>query len=116
MIKKSDAIAVKEAHNLRGGVGRIEMKHFYDEAEFNGLGRLYGLLVVPPGCSVGDHSHIGEQESYYILEGVATYNDNGKEVKLYPGDMALCPDGEFHGVKNEGEVDLKFIALISNTK
>jgi len=116
MIKQSEAMTCKEAHNLRGGVGRIEMKHFYDEAEFNGLGRLYGLLVVPPGCSVGDHSHIGEQESYYILEGVATYNDNGKEVKLYPGDMALCPDGEFHGVKNEGEVDLKFIALISNTK
>jgi len=116
MIKRPDSFTVKQAHNLKGGEGTIHMKHFYDEGDFNGLGRLFGLLVVPPGCSVGEHTHTGEQEAYYILEGVATYNDNGTAATLYPGDIAVCFDGEFHAVRNDGEVDLKFIALISNTK
>lgn len=116
MIKRPTSFNVDHLPNLRGGEGIIEVINFFDAPDFNGMGRLYGISIIHPGCSIGQHTHTGEQEAYYILEGLANYNDNGKDVTLKPGDLSICRDGEFHAIRNDGEVDLKYIALISHTK
>ena len=40
------------------------------------------------------------------------YNDNGNPVRVFPGDTAVCSDGECHGLVNDGDEPLEFIALI----
>lgn len=116
MVKRPASFSQELQPNLRGGEGIIEILNFFDAEDFAGMGRLYGISIIHPGCSIGQHTHTGEQEAYYILEGVATYNDNGREDTLYPGDLSICRDGEFHAIRNDGDVDLKYIALISYTK
>lgn len=116
MIKRSNDFKIDYLPNLKGGEKLTKVLNFFDDADFNGLGRLFGISIIEPGGSIGKHTHTGEQEAYYILDGVATYDDNGISTVLYPGELAICKDGESHGIRNEGNIDLRYIALISYTK
>lgn len=116
MIKKSNDFTVSQIPNLKGGDGVVKIENFFDECDFGGIGRLFGTTIIEPGGSIGEHTHIGEQEAYFILDGVASYNDNGTETKLYPGQLALCRDGESHAIRNDGDSNLRYIALISYIK
>ncbi len=116
MIRKYSEYRIDMLPNLKDGHGTVEVINLFNEEDFAGMGRLYGISIIHPGDSIGRHTHLNEQEAYYILEGVATYDDNGTEVKLYPGDLSICRDGESHAIRNDGEVDLKYMALISYTK
>lgn len=59
--------------------------------------------------------HHGESETYYILQGKALLNDNGKEeVILNTGDVSYTASGEGHSIENIGEEPLRFVALIIN--
>lgn len=116
LIRRHNELRVDKVANLRGGHGTVEVVNFFNEEDFAGLGRLFGISIIQPGDSVGLHEHHGEQEAYFILEGVGTYDDNGTEVKLYPGDLSLCRDGERHAIRNDAATALKYVALISNTR
>ncbi len=98
---------------IRGGNGEAEMHKILNTVdEMYGKGRLFNHMFLAPGNSVGDHMHEGDNEIYYILKGSGMYNDNGTQVRLYPGDTAICNDGETHGMVNDGDEPLEFIALI----
>ena len=38
-----------------------------------------------------------------MLNGVATYDDNGTVVKMFPGDSCICRSGEAHSIANREE-------------
>ena len=98
---------------IRGGKGEAEMhKILNSEEELYGKGRMFNHMVLAPGNSIGEHQHVGDNEIFYILSGVADYNDNGTKVKLYPGDTAICNNGETHAMENNGSEPVEFIALI----
>jgi len=112
MIKKSEDIKEQVLTEFRGGIGDISMFHFMNEQEANGAGRLFVKTIIPPGNSIGEHAHDGDMEAYYILKGKALVMDNGEEVILEAGDCNICPDGDSHGIKNIGEDNLEYIAII----
>ena len=74
--------------------------------------KMYAKIHLDPGCEVGYHYHHGETESYFILTGHGTYDDNGEKQPANPGDLFLCKDGDAHGIKNTGDEELTFMALI----
>ncbi len=74
--------------------------------------RTFAHAILEPGASVGFHIHNGESESYYILSGSGSYNDNGKTISVQAGDVTFTPSGEGHGIENTGDTPLEFIALI----
>ena len=98
---------------IRNGNGDTEM-HLICESvdELYGKGRLFNLMVLAPGNSIGEHTHEGDNEIFYFLEGTGEYNDNGTIVQVHPGDTTICSDGTLHGLKNTGDEPLEFIALI----
>lgn len=69
-------------------------------------------ITLEPGCAIGYHQHVGDCEAYYILEGKALYNDDGEEFEIGAGDSTFCEEGHWHGIKNIGEGNVRFIALI----
>ena len=113
MIKRAGEYNVDHNENMRDGTGIIEMVHLLNKEEFEGAGRLFSELHIQPGDSIGYHIHKNEQETFYILAGEALYNDNGTEVTLKPGDVAICKAGEHHGIKSSGSETLVFIGLIT---
>ena len=84
---------------IRNGNGEAEMRLILNgEEELYGKGRLFNHMFLAPGRSVGDHTHVGDNEIYYFLSGTGTYNDNGVYVKVHPGDTTICNNGELHGL------------------
>ena len=47
-----------------------------------------------------------------IICRTGIYNDNGTKYPVKAGDVTFTPDGKGHGLKNTGDTDLVFMALI----
>ncbi len=112
MIRRSNEYTVEKVEGLKGGKGYVTVVNFFEEEDFLGKGRLYGKSIIKPGNSIGYHTHVGDQEAYFILKGKALYNENGVETILEPGDLAICRDGESHSIEAAGEEDLEYVMLI----
>ncbi len=112
MIKRADEQRVQKTDGLRGGVGITTAINFFEGEECYNEGRLFAINTLPKGASIGYHKHENEFEIYYILSGEGLVNDNGEESVLKKGDAHMCKSGDFHGMVNNGEEDLVFVALV----
>ncbi|MBE8953524.1 MAG: cupin domain-containing protein [Quinella sp. 1Q7] len=104
------------ALNKAGGKGEIFITHLLTQNEMVGKCQMFARVRIPVGASLGVHQHVGNNETYHILQGTAAYTDNGKVYTVKPGDTTFCADGDTHGIENTGNEDLIFIALIISTK
>ena len=103
---------IRREEHMAGGNGHVIIKEILDAEQLNGKCGLYAQVTLEPGCSLGYHEHHGETETYYLTKGAGIYNDNGKEYPVEVGDVTFCAEGNGHGIKNAGEEDLVFVALI----
>ena len=91
-----------------GGEGEIHAQMHVD-----GLNRiLHGIL--PPGSSIGCHTHETSSEIVYILSGTGKVKVEGGEEPLKAGDCHYCPKGHEHSLINDGDEDLVLLAMIPN--
>jgi len=114
MIRRSDDMMSETKANMRGGKGEIQMTHLFQRSEFKGKSRLCARLTLEPGCSIGYHEHVDEDEIYYILKGQAVFTDSTavSEQVLEPGDAAVTLSGESHAIRNDGTETLEILAII----
>lgn len=112
MIKRATDLTPEAVAGLRGGKGSVVMTKLIEGAEFQGKGRLFSRMVLPPGCSIGLHQHTGDVEAFYILSGTGALDDNGTLTTVAAGDVVFTGNGESHAIENLGPDDLVFIALI----
>ena len=112
MLKKSFEMQSVEELCPEDGKGLLKLTKMSDYFEKNTKIRTFAYAELEPGAEVGYHIHHGESESYYILAGSGTYNDNGVNIPIGCGDVTFTPDGSGHGISNTGSGMLKFIALI----
>ena len=98
---------------IRSGNGETEMRKILNSVEeLYGKGRMFNHMILAPGRSIGEHRHEGDNEIFYFLKGSGVYTDNGTPVRVFPGDTAICNDGDTHSLVNDGDEPLEFIALI----
>ena len=69
--------------------------------------------VVAPGGGPPPHLHQFEDESFYMLEGSATFQAGAQTIHAKPGDFIHVPRGTVHSIKNEGSTPAKAIVIIS---
>ena len=112
MIRTEKEMGINHYEHMRGGILSVSAVKFLEAADSYGAGSFFGKAAIPPGGSIGYHEHKGEFEIYYILEGTAKVNDDGKEAVLHPGDMMQCRDGSSHSIENIGDKDLVFLAMV----
>ena len=103
MIKRSNDMTATVKVNMRGGDGQAVVTDILNKGEYQGHARLLGTILLEPGCSIGEHVHENEEEVFYVIEGTATYNDNGKTEILHKGDSCLCLGGQKHSIANREE-------------
>ena len=70
------------------------------------------MVTLPPGSSIGYHQLVGETETYFVVEGNGIFTHNGLESPIGPGEVGLMEVGDYHGIENTGDTDLKMVALI----
>ena len=112
MIMKSEEKSFELRQNMKGGEGSVGVWSF---KPIPGLPKHYRVLCemhINPGCSCGRHTHSGESEIYYVLEGEGVLDDNGVERTVRAGDIGICYDSEFHAISNRSNKLLKVLGIV----
>lgn len=112
MIRKSSEYKVDLREHMRGGDGTVKIENFASADELNSKGRLFGKIILEPGCSIGYHVHEHDAELFYIIRGTAQYTDGDKTVTVSAGDTTVCPAGTGHSIANSSDETVELIALI----
>ena len=61
--------------------------------------------------STRGHRHPGQEEVYFFVQGsgkMIVGEETSEPFNVNPGDVVLIPDGAFHRVINDGEMNLVF--------
>lgn len=112
MIIKSKDMPVSVKEHLQGGSGSVECTVVVPRSSMIHA-RLFNLLRLCKGDSIGVHEHHDEVEYYYILKGEGIVSGpNGDEVANV-GDVVITGWGASHAIRNDGDEDLVFLAVIS---
>ena len=112
MVKRKSEMNEQIKVAIRGGDGQAVVTNILDKGEYKGNARLLGVITLEKDCSIGAHVHENEEEVFYVIEGTAVYNDNGKTVILEKGDSCVCLGGEEHSIANRNDETLKVFAVI----
>jgi mannose-6-phosphate isomerase-like protein (cupin superfamily) len=75
-----------------------------------------GMVTLPIGNSVGEHTTSGNEEMLIILKGkgeVVINNDSNYSIEK--GQIAYIPPDTIHNVVNKGEESLQYIYIVSKT-
>lgn len=113
MVKRQEELHRITKPSPFDGEGEITVRDILDGPDaMYGKGRVFCHTTVHPGAGLGYHVHGNESETYYILKGHGTFNDNGTQVEIGPGDVLYTGDGEGHCISaSQGEA-IEMIALI----
>lgn len=111
MTKAVEREIVKVEH-VSGGAGFILKQPIITGEQLGAHCKMFSEVTLKPGCEIGFHEHHGETETYFLTKGAGVYRDNDVEYPVEAGDVTFCADGNGHGLKNTGEEDLVFTALI----
>ena len=112
MVRKASEMKVEPRENLRGGTGTVEVRHCFAPAEFGARTRLCAKLTLPPGASIGEHAHEGEDEVYVILRGTGIVQEQDGARRVNAGDAVLTGRGASHAVANDGAEPLEIAAFV----
>jgi mannose-6-phosphate isomerase-like protein (cupin superfamily) len=109
------------------------------QLELGGSLVFFHEVTIPPGKIEGTHHHVGSEEVYYIVsgEGIAYMGDGDdptlggypivdrdiygegikkcRELQIKPGKVIYTKSGGIHGIRNTGNVPLKFAAFLYHT-
>lgn len=70
------------------------------------------LTVIPPGVSVGTHTHGSEDEEIYVvIDGTGTVELDGRVTEVGAGDVIINPPGGTHGLVATGQVPLRMVVV-----
>ncbi len=115
MIRTHEGFVHETRKAMKGGTGEVFFEHIWkknSDEEMHSRCRQFSRLTLNPGCSVGMHTHHGEEEIYYILSGKVRTFDHGEWVELHPGDASICRDGETHAMECTGDVPAVYLAVV----
>lgn len=112
MIRKNNDRVITKKEAMRDGPGSVIQKEVVSKEEMCDKARLFTEITLKENCGIGYHVHENEEEVFVITEGKGIYNDNGKEVEVFKGDVMLCKSGEGHAMTNPYKEDLIYTALI----
>lgn len=86
--------------SLHDGIGLCDNRELYKNTDFETPLRFLSQTVVPPGATIGYHTHGEDEEMYVILAGRARMTVNGEVREVRAGDVLLNRRGWSHGLEN----------------
>ncbi len=112
MITRDGEMRAELRENMRGGKGTVKVENWFAPEAFGAKVRLCARLTVPPGGSIGTHSHEAEDEIYIVLSGQGFIIEDNSRTPVSTGDAILTGKGGSHGVENTGTEPLVIAAII----
>jgi len=112
MIRRKGEYEVTFREEMRGGKGTVRIEHFWKRDELRSPTRLCARLILEPGCSIGFHEHVNEEEVFIVARGRGRVIDGDATVEVTEGDTILTGGGAGHAVEAIGDEPLELIAFI----
>lgn len=69
-----------------------------------------------PNQSTRGHSHAGQEEVYYFVNGSGRMEIDNEVFDVHEGDVVLIPDGVFHRVHNPTSTPLYFVCVFDGQR
>ncbi len=92
------------------GQGEVRSVKLFSEEDYNSKLRFFYYMELPPGTSIGYHTHKDtNEEVYVIVEGQGLMTVNGEEREVKPGDVILNKPGWSHGLENRSGAVVKLL-------
>jgi mannose-6-phosphate isomerase-like protein (cupin superfamily) len=93
------------------GAGCVRTTRVISHGDRSGF-RFVDLTEIPPGSSVGVHTHGREDaEVYVIVSGHGRMRLESREFEVGPGDVIMNVPGGTHGLVNIGTEPLRMVVL-----
>jgi mannose-6-phosphate isomerase-like protein (cupin superfamily) len=94
-----------------GGAGTIGFHRVFDRADFEAPVHFVDYAVLPPGASIGRHTHGRDEELYLVLEGSGTMHLDGREFRVGPGTVILNRAGGTHALRNDSDAPIRLFVV-----
>ena len=93
-------------------VGQLGIRYLIDGSDSETMGIFE--LTVPPGSNVPPpHSHSGNEEIVYVLDGTLRYTVGAETRDLGVGESMHTPKGTVHAFSNHGDTVARALVVLS---
>jgi quercetin dioxygenase-like cupin family protein len=94
-------------------VGALTVVFHVDADQSGGSVTVFECFAPAKARMPAPHSHDNFDETVFGLEGVTSFTVGGERIDLSEGESLLIRRGAIHGFDNNGDVDARFLAVIS---
>ena len=94
-------------------LGALSVRFHVDADESGGSVSIFECEALANARMPAPHSHDDFDETVFGLDGVTTFTVGGERTDLHPGEALFIPRRVIHGFSNDGDVDARFLAVIS---
>lgn len=104
----ADILNIEEVaiEHFKDGKGTVYARMYNDDTNRVLIARL------PPGASIGMHTHETSQETIFILEGEGAIICDGVRKDVSKGYVHICPKGSSHSIENDCKSDLVMLGSV----
>jgi mannose-6-phosphate isomerase-like protein (cupin superfamily) len=100
-----------------GGRGLIRFHRILTGAAVEGRCNFIDCSVLPPGTSIGEHTHgPTEEEFYLVLAGHGVMRRDGETFFVRAGDLIRNRPGGTHALENPGPEELRLFVFELGTR
>ena len=93
------------------GSGEIETARVFDASDFKTKCDFVDHSVIPPGVTIGIHSHEGNEEMYFIINGCGVMSVDGTVIEVSKGDLILNKPFGTHGITNHSDSAIEMLVF-----
>lgn len=94
------------------GVGEVLFHRIATSATLDGACNFIDFTTLPPGTTIGRHTHQDDEEEFYlILKGRGAMQVGEEEFSVRPGDLVRNPPGGTHSLQNVGDEELQIFVF-----
>ena len=101
--------------NIGGHIAKQDFRYIVKDNPFGNTLVLRSTLLHPHKETSG-HSHDGQEEVYFFIEGQGQMQLDNEFIKVQAGDVVPIQDGVFHKVSNFSDEDLYFVCVFDGKR
>jgi mannose-6-phosphate isomerase-like protein (cupin superfamily) len=108
MFQRCEALDVEPIVTVaHDGEGEISYRRLLTRKDVLGPLNFADYTIVPPGVTVGEHTHAENEEEYYlIIKGSGVMIQDGESFHVTAGSFIRNNPGGRHGITNTGDEPL----------
>lgn len=93
------------------GKGEMLFARVWKDEDFATQWSFVDHVILPPGASIGAHTHGKNEEMYIILSGSGVMTVDGETRTVHRGDMILNRVNGTHGLENTSNADVELLVV-----